>query len=125
MSLTHLTIVNAKPRIAAYRLSDRDSLFLVVMPSGSKLWRLNYRFLGKYRTMHLGAWPALNIAAARAARQKAREQIAAGQDPITERKLARLAASLAALNTFQAVAEEWVAKIEREGRESVTLDKVR
>lgn len=125
MPLTHLAVTNAKPRASAYKLADGDSLFLVVLPNGSKHWRLNYRLLGKQRTLHVGAWPAVSIAAARAARQKAREQIAAGQDPIAERKLAKLAASLAAQNTFRAVAEEWVAKIEREGRAPVTLEKVR
>lgn len=40
-------------------------------------------------------------------------------------KLERIAASVAAANSFKAVADEWLIKIEREGRSVVTMKKMR
>jgi len=44
MSLTDTAARNAKPREKPYKLSDAHGLYLQVEPSGSKLWRLKYRF---------------------------------------------------------------------------------
>lgn len=91
----------------------------------AKLWRMNYRFLGKQKTLHLGKWPAVGLAAARAKRDEAREQIAAGMDPAIEKKRARIAARHAAATTFELVAKEWLVKCERDGLAPVTIDKIR
>ena len=56
-SLFATTIANAKPHDRDYKLADAAGLYLLVRPSGRKLWRVNYRFLGKYRTLSFGAWP--------------------------------------------------------------------
>jgi integrase len=125
MALTHIGITHAKPGEKPYKLTDADGLYLVVQPNGSKLWRMNYRHGDRQRTLYFGAWPALSIAAARVKRDEARSLLAQGVDPAAEKKAAQLAEKAAAANTFKAVAEEWVAKIEREGRAPVTLDKVR
>ena len=125
MSLTHLKVSNAKPRAKAYKLADADSLYLVVQPNGTRLWRMNYRYLGRQKTLHLGAWPAVSIAAARTCRDEARQKLASGLDPAAEKKVALAAAKVAAKNTFKGVAEEWVIKNEREGRATVTLEKIR
>src|SRR3546814_13398733 len=94
--LTHIKITTAKPSEKLYKLHDTLGLYLAVKPNGSKLWRMNYRFLGKQKTLHLGKWPAVGLAAARAKRDEAREQIAAGMDPAIEKKRARIAARHAA-----------------------------
>jgi hypothetical protein len=125
MALNHIQITNAKPREKAYKLADSDGLYLVVQPNGTKLWRMNYRHLGRQKTLYLGAWPEVRIAAARQQRDKAREQIAAGLDPAAEKRIETLARKVAADNTFKTIAEEWVAKNEREGRAPITLDKIR
>src|SRR3546814_15046850 len=85
---------------------------------------MNYRFLGKQKTLHLGKWPAVGLAAARAKRDEAREQIAAGMDPAIEKKRARIAARHAAATTFELVAKEWLVKCERDGLALVTIDKI-
>lgn len=41
--LTLSAIKNAKPQSKPYRLSDFGGLFLLIQPSGSKLWRWKYR----------------------------------------------------------------------------------
>jgi len=125
MALTHVQIMNAKPREKAYKLPDSETLYLVVQPSGAKLWRMNYRYLGRQKTLHFGAWPTVGIAAAREQRDEARKKLAAGLDPAAEKRVATLARKIAADNTLKTVAEEWFAKNQREGRAPVTLDKIR
>ncbi len=55
--LTYIQINAAKPKEKAWTLSDSQSLYLVIQPNGSKLWRFNYRFLDKQKKLHLGGWP--------------------------------------------------------------------
>ena len=55
--LTYIQINAAKPREKAWTLSDTQSLYLVIQPNGSKLWRFNYRFLDKQKKLHLGGCP--------------------------------------------------------------------
>jgi len=54
------TVANAKPQDRDYKLSDGGGLYLLVRANGAKLWRLNYRYLEKYRTLAFGAWPEVN-----------------------------------------------------------------
>lgn len=123
--LTYIQINAAKPREKAWTLSDSQSLYLVIQPNGSKLWRFNYRFLDKQKKLHLGGWPTISLADARVRRDEAKKKIAEGIDPALEKKRARIAAKYAAANTFEAVAEEWLVKCERDGLASVTVDKIR
>lgn len=123
--LTYIETNAAKPAAKPYLLRDSQNLYLQVRPNGSKLWRMNYRFLDKQKTLHLGKWPTVSLAEARARRDKAKEQVAAGFDPAVERKRARIAAKYAAANTFELVAKEWLVKCERDGLASVTIDKIR
>ncbi|MBO9669533.1 MAG: tyrosine-type recombinase/integrase [Sphingobium sp.] len=123
--LTYIQINAAKPRAKAWNLSDSQNLYLVIQPNGSKLWRFNYRFLDKQKKLHLGGWPTISLAEARVRRDEAKKKIAEGIDPALEKKRARIAAKYAAANTFEAVAEEWLVKCERDGLAPVTVDKIR
>lgn len=125
MALNHLQITHLTASEKPYKVTDGGALYLVVQPTGSKLWRMNFRHLGRQRTLHMGAWPDVSIAAARRLRDDARAKLAEGIDPIEASKEAERLARLAQTNTFRIVAEEWVAKNEREGLSPVTLDKVR
>jgi hypothetical protein len=58
----------------------------MVNPSGSKLWRLGYRFGGKEKLMALGEYPVVNLAEARERHFAARKKVAADMDPMAERK---------------------------------------
>lgn len=119
------TIANAKPIGRDYKLTDGAGLYLLVKPNGRKLWRLNYAHLGKQRTLSFGAWPEVGLADARAQRDDARRMIAAGLDPSHEKKLATTREMIAEENSFKVVAEEWLAKNEREDMADVTLAKIR
>jgi len=123
--LTYIQINAAKPKEKAWTLSDSQSLYLVIQPNGSKLWRFNYRFLDKQKKLHLGGWPTISLAEARTRRDEAKKKIANGIDPALDKKRARIAAKYAAANTFEAVAEEWLVKCKRDGLAPVTVDKIR
>ena len=125
VSLTDLAVRSAKPKVAAYKVADSRGLYLLVVPAGGKLWRFDYRFAGKRKTLALGKYPRKTLAAARSARDNAKEQLGKNIDPSLQRKLAMLAINRAAGDTFEAIAEEWLQKIEREGRADATLTKSR
>lgn len=125
MALTFAAIKNAKGREKPYKLTDSDGLFLYVTPNGGRYWRMNYRHLGKQKTLAFGVYPDTGLAEAREQRDAARKVLAKGDDPSEKAKLDRLAATIAAANSFKAVADEWLAKAEREGRSTVTMKKLR
>ena len=115
MGLTAVAIKAAKGRDKPYKLTDSDGLHLLVLPSGGRYWRINYRFLGKQKTLALGVWPEVELADARAKRDDARRVLAKGIDPAEKLKLDKIAVSVAAANTFQAVSDERVTNIDQEG----------
>lgn len=110
MKLTDAKAKNAKPSDRPQRISDGGGMFLEVTPKGAKYWRLAYRFHGKQKLLALGVYPDVSLAAARARRDAARRQLAEGKDPGTERKAEKRADRIAAANTFEAVAREWLAE---------------
>ena len=119
------TVANAKPRERDYKLSDGGGLYLLVRPNGTKLWRLNYRYFEKHRTLAFGAWPEVTLADARLRREEAKRLLAAGTDPSHQQKVDAARARVEENETFKAVALEWVAKNEREGMAEITLSKIR
>ncbi|MGF7170555.1 integrase [Sphingobium xanthum] len=123
--LTASSLQRARPREKPYKLSDRDGLYLLIEPSGSRVWRMNYRFQGVQRTITFGRWPVLTLPEAREQLLEARRLLAKGTDPIEKAKLDKIAKSLAAKNDFQTIANEWLDKIEREGVAPMTLKKAR
>lgn len=125
MGLTAVAIKAAKGRNKQYKLGDSGGLYLLVTPSGRRYWRMNYRFLGKHKTLAFGVWPDVDLATARAKRDEVRQSLASGCDPAEQARLEKAAASVAAANTFRAVAEEWLAKVEKEGLAPATLKKNR
>jgi integrase len=125
MALSDATIRAAKPGEAQFKLYDEGGLFMIVKPSGGKLWRLKYRHVGKEQQLTIGRYPDVGLKDAREKRDHARKVIAAGGNPAFEKKRAAVAASVSAANTFAAIAEELIAKREREGLKDVTNGKAR
>lgn len=110
MPLTALSVQQAKPKDKPYKLTDERGLYLLVQPTGSKLWRFNYRFGGKQKTLAIGAFPDVPLATARKRLQQAREQLAEGVDPGEQRKQAARAREALHTDSFEAVAREWLTK---------------
>jgi integrase len=107
MPLTDTAIKKAKPSEKPFKLSDSRGLFLLVNPTGSKLWRWKYRFLGKEKVMTLGAYPDVSLAQARDGVDRARKILATGQDPMAIRKADKVATRTSAENSFETVARLW------------------
>lgn len=106
MALTDTAARTAKPRDKLYRLTDNAGLCLEVTPSGSKLWRLRYRFGGKAKMIALGSYPTITLAKARERREDARRQLANGIDPAAH-KQAEKRAQAAHVHRFEELAREW------------------
>jgi len=114
-------LISPDPR--PYKLSDSEGLYLFVHPNGRRYWRVNYRHLGKQKTLAFSIWPDDSLADAREKRDSARRLLAKGTDPSDQAKLDKIAASVAAANTFKAIADEWLSKIEQDGLSPVTHKK--
>ena len=124
--LTDTLIRHTKPAARPLKLSDGGGLHLLIQPHGSRLWRLNYRFAGKQRTLALGQYPVTGLRDARDRRDAAKRLLSLGSDPGVVRKAEKKAGVDAAANTFQAVAAEWLdRKLVKEYRAAATLERVR
>ena len=86
MALTQVGVDKAQAKDAPYRLTDAEGLFLLVQPSGSKLWRWNYRFEGKQQTMSYGVYPDVGLKEARVKHTAARTLLHQGVNPVAARK---------------------------------------
>lgn len=64
-------------------------LYLVVQPSGKKSWAVRYRSDGATRKLTLGAYPAIDLGAARAAAKAALIDAQKGADPAANKQEAR------------------------------------
>lgn len=118
MPLTDIAIRKAKPQAKPYKLADGGGMYLLVNPSGSKLWRWKYRVDGREKLLALGSYPTISLTAARDACINARRKHADGIDPSAERKEAKEAkagASAAASETFEKVSRDWMAARESKG----------
>lgn len=74
------------------------------------MWRYRYRFNGKASMLGLGEYPAVSLADARSARDKARRLLDDGINPAQARRDDERERRAAADNTFKAVASEWIEK---------------
>jgi integrase len=125
MALTDTAIRLAKAESNDRKLADSKGLYLLVTASGSKLWRLKYRIDGKEKKLALGTYPEVGLKQARIRRDAARQSAQAGRDPSVIKREARIAKRIAAANTFGGIAEEYIAKLEAEGKAAVTIAKTR
>jgi integrase len=104
--LSEIKIRNAKPQKSEYKLFDGGGLFLLVTPSGGKLWRFRYPFDKKEKKLSLGIYPEISLHDARERRDEARSQLAHGIDPGAVRK-AQKQANIQETETFEIIAREW------------------
>lgn len=106
MPLTDTAIRQAKCSDKPIKLSDSAGMYLLVNKTG-KYWRLDYRYLGKRKTLALGVYPDTSLKDARARRDAARKLLADGTDPGEARKEEKRAQHIAAANSFEMIAREW------------------
>ena len=79
-------IQSAEPKDKPYRLFDGLGLYIEVAPSGTKAWRLKYRFQGKEKRLSLGIYPDISIELAREKLAHEKDLLANGLDPSEVRK---------------------------------------
>lgn len=116
VALTDVAVRNAKPSPKPYKLGDSHGLFLLVQPTGGKLWRLKYRVDGREKKLAIGTYPEIGLGEARRRRDEAREAMAAGKDPAREKQRDKIRAKLDAENTFAAITAEYCEKRKRDGQ---------
>ncbi|MEO8374867.1 MAG: Arm DNA-binding domain-containing protein [Sphingomonas bacterium] len=85
--LTDAKVRTAKPRAKPYKLTDSNRLFLLVAPSGGKLWRWNYVYDGRQKSMAFGGYPLVSLSDARAKRDEAHTVLCEGRDPVIAKRL--------------------------------------
>jgi integrase len=86
--LTDAAIKALKPKDKLYKIVDRDGMYVVVQPSGSIVFRLDYRLNGRRETLTLGRYGPAGLSLARA-REKlidARRAIFEGRSPAQEKQ---------------------------------------
>lgn len=115
MALTDIAIRNAKPGPKPYKMGDSLGLFLLIQPSGGKLWRLKYRVDGREKKVGFGTYPEVSLSEARRRRDEAREVIAAGKDPSREKQREKVHSRQLAGDTFSLIAAEFCDKRKRDG----------
>ncbi|HMP56949.1 MAG TPA: integrase arm-type DNA-binding domain-containing protein [Novosphingobium sp.] len=132
MALTDTAVRNAKPKAKPYKLADERGLFLLVQPSGGRLWRFKFRVDGRdedgqpkriEKKIGFGSYPDVNLKDARRMRDEARALLAAGIDPAEKKRRDAHTARISAANSFEAVARACIDKCQREGRAEATITK--
>lgn len=92
------------------KIKDSNGLFLLVSPSGSKLWRYRFEVGGKESMCSLGAYPDVSLAAARQARDEMRKIVKQGVSPAHHKRETIRRAAAQSSNSFEAVARKWMAR---------------
>lgn len=124
--LTDTKILKTKPEQKQKALFDGGGLFLLVTPTGGKLWRFKYRFDGKEKLLSLGSYPEISLKEARKRRDENREQLAHKIDPGAVRK-AQKQAKVEETETFEVIAREWHTRFKptwTEGHASTIMDRM-
>ncbi|MGZ3181681.1 MAG: tyrosine-type recombinase/integrase [Telluria sp.] len=110
MPLTDAFVRSLKPGAKQpAKYADGDGMYLFVTASG-KCWRMDYRYLGKRKTLALGTYPEVSLAKARSRACEARALLADGVDPSEEKRKAKQAKLISAAQTFEQVANLWLDK---------------
>ena len=91
---------------------DGRGLYLEVLPSGSRIWRLKYRHAGKESRATFGHFPEVGLAEARRRRDEARAQLRDGTAPNAAKAAKAEADKRAANAAFPLVAAAWLKKME-------------
>ena len=110
MALSGVKLLALKPAARPYKVSDGDGLHVLVPPTGSRLWRLAYRFGGKQKVLSFGSYPAVSLKEAREKTEAARRLIRDGIDPMAASRPTPApipAAPAANTSTFAHIARDW------------------
>jgi hypothetical protein len=108
MGLTDTAIKTAKAKDKAYTMIDGGGMYLLVTPSGGKLWRWKYRYAGKEKLMAIGKYPEVSLSLARTKHLEGRKLLAGGIDPMAQRKVDKVKQQVSNEDSFASVAAQWM-----------------
>ncbi len=106
--LTDVALKNLRPKDKAYKVSDRDGMYVHVSRAGSLSFRLDYRLHGRRETVVLGRYGRDGISLARA-REKcldARRAVAEGLSPAIDKQ--REKRRIKEAKSFGEFGEKWL-----------------
>ena len=104
-ALTDMAIRSAKPKDRPYKITDGQSLHLLVSVTGARLWRMRYVVDGREKLLSFGQYPAVSLADARAKRDLAKKDLQEGRDPGESAKRRRVHQD--ADHAFEVLARQW------------------
>ena len=110
MPLTDTALRNVKPGLKPRKLFDGGGLFVILNPSGSRWWRIKYRFGGKEKLLSLGVYPDVSLKEARQRRDECRQTLAIGLNPSDTRKTKHAVEVESTADSLETVAREWYSK---------------
>lgn len=108
--LSDTEIKKSKIKDKTYKLSDGQSLYLVVKDNGTKFFRYDYTFQNKRKSMSFGTYPDISLKEARIKREETKGLLLQGIDPIEHKNNNIPTLS----STFQAIAKNWLTKMQSE-----------
>lgn len=125
MSLSDAQIKSFKSHGKRLRRSDGGGLFLDIMPSGKKVFRLAYRSAGKQRTTFIGEYPSVRLIDARLKAAEIKRALRGGVDPKEAEQIEAAAEEIApAKLTWREVAQDYASLRERSGAAQRTVAKL-
>lgn len=102
--LSDTKIRKSKPKEKDYKLSDGQGLYIVIKSNGTKMWRYDFTFLGKRKSMSFGIYDEVSLKEARQKREKARKNIERGINPIDSKS-----SNFEVTVDFKYISEKWLA----------------
>ncbi|MGB6329852.1 MAG: integrase arm-type DNA-binding domain-containing protein [Halarcobacter sp.] len=108
--LTDKEIKAAKPKEKQYKLSDGQSLYLIIKPNGTKFFRFDFKFENKRKSMSFGVYPDVSLSEARKLRDNTKELLKQNINPILEKNISLEDST----NTFKNISEKWLSKMKNE-----------
>ena len=108
--LTDKEIKASKPKEKEYKLSDGQSLYLVVKTNGTKFFRYDFTFENKRKSMSFGVYPETSLSEARILRDKTRELLKQKINPIIDKNLSNINND----NTFKSICDKWLSRMKND-----------
>lgn len=107
MALCDLDCRQAKVQQKAYRLYDSGGLYLDIKPTGTKVWRMRYKYYGKEKLLTIGKYPSVSLLQARIRQSEAKKSIENDVDPAQQKQDEKKANRFKQTQTFELVTREW------------------
>lgn len=114
--LTDTEIKNAKSRDKDYKLSDGLGLYLVIKKNGSKLWRFDFSYGEKRKSMSFGIYPTVSLKEARQKREEAKYALSNNINPISQKKAKKVSETI----TLSEVINEWI-ELRKKSKSEATI----